>query len=120
MRHHRGHAEDKFRAQTVEPVTGQIKTGQAMTIMSRRSFGACRSDWLPAATAHNLRQLHAHRRDTEHRTHTTGRDNRGEATTGPATHPGHACPSLRATGWIMHRRLEPNLRFCRVQLVGQW
>jgi hypothetical protein len=30
--------------------------------MSRRGFSACRSEWLLAATAHNLRKLHAHRR----------------------------------------------------------
>ena len=62
MRHHRGRADYKLRAQTVEPVFGQIKTCQKMTAMSRRGFGACRSEWLLAATAHNLRKLHAHRR----------------------------------------------------------
>jgi transposase len=61
MRHHRGRAGYKLRAQTVEPVFGQIKTCQKMTIMSRRGFGACRSEWLLAATAHNLRKLHTHR-----------------------------------------------------------
>lgn len=61
MRHHRGRADYKLRAQTVEPVIGQIKTCQRMTIMSRRGFTACRSEWLLAATAHNLRKLHAHR-----------------------------------------------------------
>jgi transposase len=62
MRHQRGRADYKLRAQTVEPVFGQIKTCQKMTTMSRRGFGACRSEWLLAATAHNLRKLHAHRR----------------------------------------------------------
>jgi transposase len=62
MRHHRGRADYKLRAQTVEPVFGQIKTCQKITTMSRRGFGACRSEWLLAATAHNLRKLHAHRR----------------------------------------------------------
>jgi transposase len=62
MRHHRGRADYKLRAQTVEPVFGQIKTCQKTTIMSRRGFGACRSEWLLAATAHNLRKLHTHRR----------------------------------------------------------
>jgi transposase len=61
MRHHRGRANYKLRAQTVEPVFGQIKTCQKMTIMSRRGFTACESEWLIAATAHNLRKLHAHR-----------------------------------------------------------
>jgi transposase len=62
MRHHRGRADYKLRAQTVEPVFGQIKTCQKMTIMSRRGFEACHSEWLLAATAHNLRKLHTHRR----------------------------------------------------------
>jgi hypothetical protein len=62
MRHHRGRAGYKLRAQTVEPVFGQIKTCQKMTTMSRRGFEASRSEWLLAATAHNLRKLHTHRR----------------------------------------------------------
>jgi transposase len=61
MRHHRGRADYKLRAQTVEPVIGQIKTCLKMTTMSRRGFSACHSEWLLAATAHNLRKLHAHR-----------------------------------------------------------
>jgi hypothetical protein len=62
MRHHRGRADYKLRAQTMEPVIGQIKTCQKMTMMSRRGLDACRSEWPLAATAHNLRKLHAHRR----------------------------------------------------------
>jgi hypothetical protein len=62
MRHHRGRADYKLRAQTVEPVFGQIKSCMKMTAMSRRGFSACRSEWLLAATAHNLRKLHAHHR----------------------------------------------------------
>ena len=61
MRHHRGHADYKLRAQTVEPVFGQIKTCQKMTTMSRRGFGPYHSEWLLAATAHNLRKLHSRR-----------------------------------------------------------
>jgi transposase len=61
MRHHRGRADYKLRAQTVEPVIGQIKTCQKLTTMSRRGFTACRSKWLLAATAHNLCKLHRHR-----------------------------------------------------------
>ena len=61
MRHHRGRADYKLRAQTVEPVFGQIKTCQKMRTMSRRGFDACRSEWLLAATAHNLRKLCAYR-----------------------------------------------------------
>jgi hypothetical protein len=34
MRHHRGRADYKLRAQTVEPVIGQIKTCQKMAMMS--------------------------------------------------------------------------------------
>jgi hypothetical protein len=64
MRHHRGRADYQLRAQTVEPVIGQIKTCQKMTTMSRRGFGACHSEWLLTATAHNLRKLHTHRRST--------------------------------------------------------
>ncbi|HEV8279663.1 MAG TPA: transposase [Streptosporangiaceae bacterium] len=63
MRHHRGRADYKLRAQTVEPVFGQIKSCMKMTAMSRRGFSACRSEWLLTATAHNLRKLHAHRRN---------------------------------------------------------
>jgi hypothetical protein len=62
MRHHRGRADYKLRAQTVEPVFGQIKTCMKMTAMSRRGYAACTSEWLLAATAHNLRKLHTHRR----------------------------------------------------------
>jgi transposase len=62
MRHHRGRADYKLRAQTVEPVFGQIKACMKMTTMSRRGYSACRSEWLLAATAHNLRKLHAHHR----------------------------------------------------------
>ena len=65
MRHHRGRADYRLRAQTVEPVIGQIKTCQKMTTMSRRGFSACRSEWLLAATAHNLRKLHARRRSAQ-------------------------------------------------------
>ena len=61
MRHHRGRADYKLRAQTVEPVFGQIKTCQKITTMSRRGLSACHSEWLLAATAHNLRKLHSHR-----------------------------------------------------------
>jgi transposase len=40
MRHHRGRADYKLRAQTVEPVFGQIKTCQKLTMMSRRGLDA--------------------------------------------------------------------------------
>jgi transposase len=61
LRHHRGRADYKLRAQTVEPVFGQIKTCQKLTMMSRRGLDACHSEWLLAAAAHNLRKLHTHR-----------------------------------------------------------
>ena len=54
-------ADYKLRAQTAEPVPGQIKTCQQMTMMSRRGSGACRSEWLLAATDHDLRKLHTYR-----------------------------------------------------------
>ena len=50
-----------MRARTVEPVFGQLKTCQKLTMMSRRGFTACESEWLLAATAHNLRKLYRHR-----------------------------------------------------------
>jgi transposase len=61
MRHHRGREDYKLRAQTVEPVFGQVKTCQKLTTMSRRGLDACRSEWLLVASAHNLRKLHIHR-----------------------------------------------------------
>ena len=50
-----------MRARTVEPVFGQMKACQKMTMMSRRGFTACESEWLLACAAHNLRKLHRHR-----------------------------------------------------------
>jgi transposase len=61
LHHPRGRADYKLRAQTVEPVFGQIKTCQKMTMMSRRGFAACQNEWLLACAAHNLRKLHRHR-----------------------------------------------------------
>ena len=46
---------------TVEPVFGQLKTCQKLSMMSRRGHAACESEWLLACTAHNLRKLHRHR-----------------------------------------------------------
>jgi hypothetical protein len=45
----------------VEPVSGQLKTCQELTTMSRRGLIACESEWLLACAAHNLRKLHRHR-----------------------------------------------------------
>ena len=61
MRHPRGPEDYKLRARTVEPVFGQLKTCQKLTMMSRRGLAACESEWLLACTAHNLRKLHRHR-----------------------------------------------------------
>jgi hypothetical protein len=48
-------------ARTVEPVIGQLKTCQKLTLTSRRGFTACENEWLLACAAHNLRKLHRHR-----------------------------------------------------------
>jgi Transposase DDE domain len=61
MRHPRGPEDCKLRARTVEPVFGQLKTCQELTVMSRRGLAACESEWLLACTARNLRKLHRHR-----------------------------------------------------------
>jgi Transposase DDE domain len=61
MQHPRGRDDYKMRARTVEPVFGQLKTCQNLTMMSRRGFTACQSEWLLASTAHNLRKLHRYR-----------------------------------------------------------
>ena len=59
--HPRGREDYKLRARTVEPVFGQLKTCQKLTMMSRRGYTACESEWLLACAAHNLRKLHRHR-----------------------------------------------------------
>ena len=61
LRHPRGRDDYKLRARTVEPVFGQLKTCQRVTMMSRRGLPACESEWLLACAAHNLRKLHRHR-----------------------------------------------------------
>jgi len=61
MRHHRGKADYKLRGQTVEPVVGQIKSCQKLSMMARRGIAACNSEWLLVAAAHNLRKLHVNR-----------------------------------------------------------
>jgi Transposase DDE domain len=45
----------------VEPVFGQLKTCQKLTMMSRRSLAACENEWPLACAAHNLRKLHRQR-----------------------------------------------------------
>jgi transposase len=61
LRHSRGRDDYKLRARTVEPVFGQLKTCQKLTVMSRRGLAACENEWLLACAAHNLRKLHRHR-----------------------------------------------------------
>jgi Transposase DDE domain len=61
LRHPRGREDYKLRSRTVEPVSGQLKTCQKLTAMSRRGLAACQSEWLLACTAHNLRKLYRHR-----------------------------------------------------------
>jgi hypothetical protein len=61
IRHPRGREDYKMRSRTVEPVFGQLKTCQKLSMMSRRGLAACESEWLLACTAHNLRKLHRHR-----------------------------------------------------------
>jgi hypothetical protein len=61
LQHPRGRDDYKLRAQTVEPVFGQLKSCQKLTVMSRRGLTACENEWLLACTAHNLRKLHRHR-----------------------------------------------------------
>jgi transposase len=61
IRHPRGREDYKLRSRTVEPVFGQLKTCQKLSMMSRRGLAACESEWLLACTAHNLRKLHRHR-----------------------------------------------------------
>jgi hypothetical protein len=60
LQHPRGREDYKLRARTVEPVFGQLKTCQKLTMMSRRGLPACQSEWLLACAAHNLRKLHRH------------------------------------------------------------
>ena len=57
----RGREDYKLRARTVEPVFGQLKTCQKISVMSRRGLAAREGEWLLACTAHNLRKLHRHR-----------------------------------------------------------
>jgi transposase len=59
--HPRGRDDYKLRARTVEPVFGQLKTCQKLTMMSRRGLAACENEWLLACAVHNLRKLHRYR-----------------------------------------------------------
>jgi transposase len=61
LSHPRGRTDYKLRARTVEPVFGQLKACQKLTMMSRRGLAACENEWLLACAAHNLRKLHRYR-----------------------------------------------------------
>jgi len=61
LAHPRGREDYKLRARAAEPVSGQLKTCQKLTAISRHGLAACDSEWLLACTTHNLRKLHRHR-----------------------------------------------------------
>jgi len=61
LAHPRGREDCKLRARTLEPVFGQLKTCQELSMMSRRGPAARESEWLLACTARNLRKLRRHR-----------------------------------------------------------
>ena len=62
--HPRGCDDYKLRARTVEPVFGQLKTCQKVTVMSQSGLAACENEWLLACAAHNPRKLHRHRMES--------------------------------------------------------
>lgn len=58
----RGKSLYKLRSQIIEPVFGQIKTGQQrLDRFSRRGKKACDSEWKMICAVHNLRKLWIHR-----------------------------------------------------------
>jgi len=57
LRTKRGAALYKKRAQTVEPVFGQIKDTRGLDRFSRRGASACESEWAIICATHNLRKL---------------------------------------------------------------
>jgi hypothetical protein len=58
----RGRALYRLRAQTVEPVFGQIKDPRGIRRFMRRGLAACQSEWALIALTHNLLKLHRHGR----------------------------------------------------------
>jgi len=56
----RGHALYRMRAQTVEPVFGQIKDPRGIRRFMRRGLGACQSEWRLISATHNLLKLFRH------------------------------------------------------------
>ena len=65
-----------------------------MTTMSRRGFDACHSEWLLAATAHNLRKLHSHRLTANAGSGPRAQIRISRRQPGSTTHPHHSCPRL--------------------------
>ena len=62
LRHHRGKADGKLRARTAEPVFGQPKTCQELTMTSRRGHAGCSTlKWPHCSLADS-----SHRRNTGH------------------------------------------------------
>ncbi len=53
----RGEALYRLRAQTVEPVFGQIKDPRGIRRFMRRGLSACQSEWSLIAATHNLLKL---------------------------------------------------------------
>jgi transposase len=56
----RGQALYRMRAQTVEPVFGQIKEPRGIRRFMRRGLGACQSEWRLISATHNLLKLFRH------------------------------------------------------------
>ena len=56
----RGRALYRMRAQTVEPVFGQIKDPRGIRRFMRRGLPACQSEWKLIAATHNLLKLFRH------------------------------------------------------------
>jgi len=112
--HPRGRDDYKLRAQTVEPVFGQLKTCQKLTMMSRRSLAACESEWLLACTATICGSCTGTAsRNDDQRPVPSGQDLRSPETTTriPCRIQDPRCGPLQqglyATGWVMHTHWEP-------------
>ena len=56
----RGQGLYRMRAQTVEPVFGQIKDPRGIRRFMRRGLGACQSEWRLISATHNLLKLFRH------------------------------------------------------------
>jgi transposase len=112
LRHPRGRDDYKLRARTVEPVFGQLKACQKVTMMSRPGLAACQNEWPLACAAHNLRKLHRHRmeaRPPKAPSPAAKSQNRLRPTSGSPVFafqiPSASLTWLCATGCFMHRRV---------------